>query len=102
MKWHLNSYTIFPRYFFQSFQFEEFFFKSGKKEIHVRFRKSYVFHSTFSIADASRKLFSFDKLTENFTVQHVFDRENFVRFIEYLDKLGITGYQTYANHEFIK
>ena len=52
-----------------------------------------------------KNFFSFDKLTENFTVQHVFDRENFVRSIEYLDsKSGITGYQdqTFANHEFIK
>ena len=43
--------------------------------------------------------FSFEKLTENFTVQHVFDRENFAICIEYLGKWGITGYQTFANHK---
>ena len=53
---------FFHDIFFKVSNLRIFFFKSGKKEIHVRFRKNYVFYSTFSIADASWKLFPFDKL----------------------------------------
>ena len=86
MKSHLNSNTIFPRIFFEVSTLRKFLKNASKIKSMCDFEKI-----MYSIARSPspmqvKNFFSFDKLTENFTVQHVFDRENFVRSIEYLDK----------------